>query len=94
MQCSPGAQLTCPDCPCMCHACFGGLSANFPPGRRLFAYGVGIHLISGQPQRRSRDINPEDDHLSFQVRNVVCMTTAVRCQVWVALQMQLCRQTP
>lgn len=45
---------------------------TFPPRCRLFNYGVGIHLISGQPQRRSRDINPEDDHLSFQVRSCHC----------------------
>ena len=60
----PKGQLTCPGC-LVCHAFFCLLT--FPPPCRLFAYGVGIHLISGQPQRRSTDINPEDDHLSFQV---------------------------
>lgn len=35
-------------------------------GSWLFNYGVGIHLIHGTPTRRSSDINPRDDHLSFQ----------------------------
>ena len=71
MKCSLGARLP-PGCLLCAHACLRCTPAcllTFPPCCRLFAYGVGIHLISGQPQRRSRDINPEDDHLSFQVRS-------------------------
>jgi hypothetical protein len=35
---------------------------------RLFAYGVGIHLIKGEPLHRPDKIDPRADHLSFQVR--------------------------
>ncbi len=35
---------------------------------RLFNYGVGIHLIAGQPLARNKQIDPKADHLSFQVR--------------------------
>jgi len=36
--------------------------------RRLFNYGIGIHLIAGHPAPRPSQINPKADHLSFQVR--------------------------
>lgn len=35
-------------------------------GSWLYAYGVGIHLIQGQPDPRSEEINTKADHLSFQ----------------------------
>jgi len=34
---------------------------------RLFNYGIGIHLIAGKPTCCPRELNPKDDHLSFQV---------------------------
>lgn len=34
---------------------------------RLFGYGLGIHLIQGEPVSRPEKINPRGDHLSFQV---------------------------
>lgn len=34
---------------------------------RLFNYGIGIHLIAGQPSPRPSHISPKADHLSFQV---------------------------
>ena len=36
---------------------------------RLFGYGLGIHLIQGEPVQRPSKINPRGDHLSFQVRS-------------------------
>ena len=39
-----------------------------PPNDRLFGYGLGLHLIHGEPQERPATINPRGDHLSFQVR--------------------------
>lgn len=36
-------------------------------GAWLFNYGIGIHLIAGQPIPRSSKIEPKSDHLSFQV---------------------------
>lgn len=36
-------------------------------GAWLFNYGIGIHLIGGQPVARSSKIDPKSDHLSFQV---------------------------
>ena len=35
--------------------------------RRLFNYGIGIHLIEGTPEPRSKELKAEADHLSFQV---------------------------
>jgi catechol 2,3-dioxygenase-like lactoylglutathione lyase family enzyme len=35
-------------------------------GAWLFNYGIGIHLIEGQPSPRSSQISPKADHLSFQ----------------------------
>lgn len=35
-------------------------------GAWLFAYGMGIHLIEGQPLHRPGKIDPRADHLSFQ----------------------------
>ena len=34
---------------------------------RLYAYGLGIHLIRGEPLHVPSKINPLADHLSFQV---------------------------
>lgn len=34
---------------------------------RLFNYGIGIHLIKGEPVARGAAINPKSDHVSFQV---------------------------
>jgi len=48
------------------------LTTNQPttlsPSHRLFGYGLGIHLIQGEPVQRPSKINPRGDHLSFQVR--------------------------
>lgn len=38
------------------------------PFLRLFGYGLGLHLIHGEPLARPTAINPRGDHLSFQVR--------------------------
>ncbi len=35
---------------------------------RLFAYGLGIHLVQGHLPPRSSTIDPKAEHLSFQVR--------------------------
>lgn len=35
-------------------------------GSWLFGYGLGLHLIHGEPQERPATINPRGDHLSFQ----------------------------
>ena len=38
--------------------------------RRLFNYGIGIHLLQSEdPEKmpRKREINPKDNHISFQV---------------------------
>jgi len=35
--------------------------------RRLFNYGLGIHLIEGTPEPRSTELKADADHLSFQV---------------------------
>jgi len=39
---------------------------DFLQEHRLFNYGIGIHLIEGQPSPRSSQISPKADHLSFQ----------------------------
>lgn len=39
-------------------------------GAWLFAYGVGIHLIHGQPLQRPKAIDPRADHLSFQAESL------------------------
>ena len=44
---------------------------------RLFGYNVGIHLLEGEPLRRSTEINPRDDHMSFQVNFLYCIVTCV-----------------
>lgn len=36
-------------------------------GAWLWGYGIGLHLIAGQPVPRSARIDPRSDHLSFQV---------------------------
>jgi catechol 2,3-dioxygenase-like lactoylglutathione lyase family enzyme len=36
-------------------------------GAWLWGYGIGLHLIAGQPVPRSTRIDPRSDHLSFQV---------------------------
>lgn len=35
----------------------------------LFRYNLGVHLIKGEPVRRSLDIIPKSDHMSFQCEN-------------------------
>lgn len=35
-------------------------------GAWLWGYGMGLHLIKGQPVPRSKHIDPKSDHLSFQ----------------------------
>lgn len=40
-------------------------------GSWLFNYGVGIHLIGGDPVPRASRINPQADHLSFQSDSLV-----------------------
>jgi catechol 2,3-dioxygenase-like lactoylglutathione lyase family enzyme len=35
-------------------------------GAWLWGYGIGLHLIAGQPVPRSTRIDPRSDHLSFQ----------------------------
>ena len=46
-----------------------GVTSALPPSpaRRLWRYGLGLHLIKGQPVPRSTHIDPKADHLSFQV---------------------------
>lgn len=39
--------------------------------RRLFGYGIGIHLLEAEnPEKlpKKKEINPKDNHISFQVR--------------------------
>lgn len=43
------------------------LSHPLRAGRRLWRYGLGLHLIKGIPVPRSSEIDPKSDHLSFQV---------------------------
>ena len=38
---------------------------------RLFGYGIGIHLLEAEnPEKlpKKKEINPKDNHISFQVR--------------------------
>ncbi len=45
---------------------------------RLFAYGMGIHLLQAEKEEnikhtltwKKREINPRDDHISFQVHEI------------------------
>ena len=39
-------------------------------GYRLFNFGVGLHLIEGNPPERSKEIRPAADHFSFQCENI------------------------
>lgn len=44
----------------------------------LWGYGVGLHLIKGQPVPRSSKIDPKADHLSFQADSLVEVEAALR----------------
>jgi len=42
-----------------------------PSGYRLFGYGIGIHLLQAEDPSdipRKKEINPKDNHISFQAR--------------------------
>jgi hypothetical protein len=48
--------------------------------RRLFNYGIGIHLLQAEdpasmPPKKT-EINPKDNHVSFQVCRSACHTTS------------------
>ncbi|KAG9150942.1 hypothetical protein Leryth_003071 [Lithospermum erythrorhizon] len=47
-------------------------SFNFD-GAWLFGFGIGIHLLQSeknQHMKKKTEINPKDDHISFQVNNL------------------------
>ena len=48
----------------------GTLQERGVDGCWLHNYGVGIHLIEGNPLKRPKEIYPEQDHFSFQCENV------------------------
>lgn len=59
-------------------------NAPLPAADRLWRYGLGLHLIKGQPVPRSSHIDPKSDHLSFQVRrgqSQTCRGTGRRLHV-------------
>mmetsp|Transcript_23895 Transcript_23895/g.66308 ORF Transcript_23895/g.66308 Transcript_23895/m.66308 type:complete len:149 (+) Transcript_23895:767-1213(+) len=46
-------------------------------GSWLFNYGIGIHLIAGKPTCCPRELNPKDDHLSFQCESFTSIVDAL-----------------
>jgi len=43
---------------------------------RLFGYGIGIHLLQAEDPNdmpRKKEINPKDNHISFQASNKIVM---------------------
>jgi hypothetical protein len=45
----------------------GSLKERGIEGCWLFNFGVGLHLIEGDPPKRRKELTPEADHFSFQV---------------------------
>mmetsp|Transcript_10458 Transcript_10458/g.28653 ORF Transcript_10458/g.28653 Transcript_10458/m.28653 type:complete len:163 (-) Transcript_10458:22-510(-) len=48
----------------------GALQERGIDGCWLFNFGVGLHLIEGNPPERSKEIRPAADHFSFQCENI------------------------
>lgn len=53
-------------------------------GAWLWGYGMGLHLIKGQPVPRSKHIDPKSDHLSFQVWQQGWEIVLAGCLPWAA----------
>jgi hypothetical protein len=45
---------------------------------RLFGYNMGIHLIEGEPVQRKSEIDPMDEHMSFQVQPETRLSSTFR----------------
>nr|AFK34097.1 unknown [Medicago truncatula] len=54
-------------------------------GAWLFGYGIGIHLLEAEnPETlpRKKEINPKDNHISFQVRFSLNLKLLITFQIW------------
>lgn len=59
-----------PPTPARCRAGADAAGIFGAGANRLFGYGIGVHLIHGQPVRRAAEIDPRADHLSFQCNSM------------------------
>lgn len=62
--------------------------------RRLFGYGIGIHLLEAEnPEKlpKKKEINPKDNHISFQVRIIAHPWWKIENQLHITLDMILGR---
>lgn len=72
----------------------GDATPNKRPGQllpacRLHNYNLGIHLIEGKAIHRSSEINPQDDHFSFQVLVIALNALSLDWLPIALLQMQM-----